>query len=473
MKTQNIRNIYAISQVILDIVLIGVAFVLAYRLRVVIDWPEEVVNLAPFSQFSGYLIFEAVAVVFTLLVRRQYVITRAVSRIDQFLVVTTSVSVGILVAVALSNLFLKGTFLEVDLPRAMVLYTWALTLLLIMLGRIVLQTIREELRDRDIGKDHLLIVGTGDVARFIVQRIKWSPQLGYDLVGVVGHDAAEESILDVPIVGQPKDLPNLIEQYAIDEVIIAIPEQGHREVMRVMSYCERGRISIKIFPDIFQFVTADAGIDDLGGLPLLTVRDFAYRGYFLILKRLMDMVGSAIGLVLLSPLILLSAIAIKLESPGPAFFVQDRMGLDGKPFKLIKLRSMRADSEVQGPGWTVKDDPRQTRLGTFLRQIDVDELPNLINVFLGEMSLIGPRPEQPFYVEEFRKTVPRYMERHREKSGMTGWAQVNGMRGDTSITERTKYDLWYSENWSLWLDVKILVRTVWQIVTGRMKGQPD
>jgi exopolysaccharide biosynthesis polyprenyl glycosylphosphotransferase len=172
-----------------------------------------------------------------------------------------------------------------------------------------------------------------------------------------------------------------------------------------------------------------------------------------------------VGLIFLSPILLLVAIAIKLESPGPVFFVQERMGLDGKPFPVIKFRSMRSDAEKDGPGWTVSNDPRQTRLGTFLRKIDVDEMPQLINVLLGEMSLVGPRPEQPYYVNMFRQNVPRYMERHREKAGMTGWAQVNGLRGDTSIVERTKYDLWYSENWSILLDIKILLRTVWQVIS--------
>jgi Undecaprenyl-phosphate glucose phosphotransferase len=276
-----------------------------------------------------------------------------------------------------------------------------------------------------------------------------------------------DSLLGVPVLGQPEDLPNLIDTHHVDEVIIAVPEKGHREAMRIISYCERGRVSIKVFPDIFQFVTTDAGIDDLGGLPLLTVRDSALRGYLLILQRLMDLVGATLGLVVFSPLMLLTALAIKLESPGPVFFVQERMGLDGKPFRLIKFRSMRSDAEQQGPGWTVENDPRQTRLGRWIRRIEVDELPNLINVLVGEMSLVGPRPEQPYYVSEFRNTVPRYMERHREKAGMTGWAQVNGLRGDTSILERTKYDLWYTENWSVLLDIKIVVRTIWQILTGR------
>jgi exopolysaccharide biosynthesis polyprenyl glycosylphosphotransferase len=190
------------------------------------------------------------------------------------------------------------------------------------------------------------------------------------------------------------------------------------------------------------------------------------RGYLLIFKRLMDFIGAVIGLIILSPLMILSAIAVKLESPGPVFFIQERMGLDGKPFLMIKFRSMREDAERQGPGWTTHDDPRQTKFGAFLRKLDADELPQLINVLLGEMSLVGPRPEQTYYVNLFRDSVPHYMERHREKAGMTGWAQVNGLRGDTSIIERTRYDIWYSENWSMLLDIKILLRTSWQFVSG-------
>jgi exopolysaccharide biosynthesis polyprenyl glycosylphosphotransferase len=195
------------------------------------------------------------------------------------------------------------------------------------------------------------------------------------------------------------------------------------------------------------------------------------RGYLLIFKRLMDVLGAMVGLVIFSPMMLLTAVAIKLESPGPVFFIQERMGLDGKPFLMIKFRSMRQDAEKDGPGWTQDNDPRQTTMGALLRRIEVDELPQFINVLLGEMSLVGPRPEQPFYVNQFRESVPHYMERHREKAGMTGWAQVNGLRGDTSIVERTKFDVWYTENWSLLLDIKILLRTLWQTVTARNNHQ--
>jgi lipopolysaccharide/colanic/teichoic acid biosynthesis glycosyltransferase len=163
----------------------------------------------------------------------------------------------------------------------------------------------------------------------------------------------------------------------------------------------------------------------------------------------------------------LVGILIKIESPGSVFYAQERMGLDARPFLMIKFRSMRKDAEANGPGWTTPDDPRRTRLGRLLRRLNVDELPQLINVLLGDMSLVGPRPERPIYVEQFKRTIPRYMERHNEKSGLTGWAQVNGLRGDTSIEERTKYDLWYIENWSLLLDFKIMIRTIFRTFTDR------
>jgi exopolysaccharide biosynthesis polyprenyl glycosylphosphotransferase len=413
------------------------------------------------------MILQVMAIILLLLVLRQYYITRTVSRIDQFYNVVAAVTIGTLIAIALATLFFKNEDAIVNYPRAMMVYSWFLAIVFIMIGRLIHQYVRQRLGSRYLDRDRLVVVGTGDTARIIIQRVLWSPKLGYDLIGVVNGDPRQKDFLGVPILGRTEDLPEIIEHYAVDEVIVAIPEKGHRESMRVISFCEHGRVSVKVFPDIFQFVTTQASIDDLGGLPLLSVRDFTMRGYLLIFKRLIDILGSALALIFLSPFMLLTAIAIKLESPGPVFFIQERMSLDGKEFQLIKFRSMRTDAEKDGPGWTTSNDPRQTRLGTWLRRFEVDELPNFINVFLGEMSLVGPRPEQAYYVAHFRKVVPRYMDRHNEKAGVTGWAQVNGLRGDTSISERTKYDLWYSENWSILLDTKILLRTIWQIF------QPD
>lgn len=463
MKTQQLRTVYTFSLVILDSLMIVLAFLTAYWLRTNIPWPEELATIYPLSSYLGLLVLMVISSILFLFLFNQYYIARSVSRIDQLYYVVASITLGTLISIALSTLFFKDQPAIIDYPRLMMLYAWILAIIFVMIGRIVHQFLRQHLGSRFLDKDRLIVVGTGETARIIVQRVLWSPQLGYELVGVVNGEGDETEFLGVPILGKTEDLPELIEKYAVSEVIVAIPEKGHRESMRVISYCQSGRVSVKVFPDIFQFVTTQATIDDLGGLPLLSVRDFALRGYLLIFKRMIDLAGSIAALILVSPLMLLTAIAIKLESPGAVFFVQPRMSLDGKEFLLIKFRSMRSDAEKDGPGWTTDNDPRQTKLGTWLRRFELDEIPNLINVFLGEMSLVGPRPEQAFYVAHFRKVVPRYMDRHNEKAGMTGWAQVNGLRGDTSIAERTKYDLWYSENWSILLDLKILMRTVWQI----------
>lgn len=471
MKNQVIRNWLTFLLVITDAVMITAGFSAAYWIRATIPFPNKLSESARFGTINNLLIISVLLILFTLFLNRQYYIPRAVSRVDQFYAVVFSVSLGVLLGLAFTVLIFSTDF---EIPRAMIIYAWVLTIFFITVGRTLVSTLRLQLRRRGIGRDRVIIVGSGEMARVVVQRILWSPQLGYEVLGVVAAGDEEDDIVEpdgmlagVKIIGQVFELPDIIDSEDIDEVIIAIPEKGHREAVKIIAMCERGEVSIKVFPDIFQMVATQPTIDDLGGLPLLSVRDYAMRGYLLLIKRIMDFVLSFLILVFFSPLILLVALAIRVESPGSVFFVQERMGLDGKPFKILKFRSMRNDSENSGPGWTVDNDPRQTRLGKYLRRLDIDEWPQLINVLLGEMSLVGPRPEQPYYVEQFRNSVPRYMDRHRAKAGMTGWAQVNGLRGDTSIGERTKYDLWYIENWSLLLDLKIVVRTIWQNLFGK------
>ncbi|HET7377521.1 MAG TPA: undecaprenyl-phosphate glucose phosphotransferase, partial [Anaerolineae bacterium] len=389
------------------------------------------------------------------------------SRIDEFYAVFGIVSIGTMMSVAVSTLLFKS--LELDFPRVLIIYAWLLTILLMTLGRVLYHVIQSRLQARGLGRDRALIVGTGDIGRLILEKIKSSPSLGYEVIGFViknGENGSTES-LGVPVLGSANDLPDLIDSLQIDEVIIALPEASHTEILDLISKCSRASLSIKVFPDVFQIIASQVSIDDLGGLPLLSIRDVRLRGWRVTVKRLVDLIFSSIFLVVLAPFMFIVAILIKLESPGSVFYAQERMGLDARPFAMIKFRSMRQDAEAHGPGWTTPDDPRRTRLGSLLRKLNFDELPQLINVLLGDMSLVGPRPERPVYVEQFKRTIPRYMERHKEKAGLTGWAQVNGLRGDTSIEERTKYDLWYIENWSLLLDFKIVLRTIFRTFTDR------
>ena len=454
------KLLFTSSLVVLDVSAIVLAFYLAYRLRQRIEWPTPPLNIGPFHNYVGTMTVQVLAMITVFFFYRLYHRPRALSSIDEFYSLFAAVSVGTILAIALSSLMFKNSVLELDYSRGMVLYAWLLTITLAGIGRFAHAQVQRALQARGIGGARVLIVGTGEVGRMILQKILYLPGLGYEVVGFVDGDDLE-TVAAIPVLGRIDAIPALIDEHAIDEVIIALPEASHEKILTIISLCERGKVSIKVYPDVFQIMAAQVSIGDLGGLPLLTVRDVALRGWKLTLKRTVDLIGSAVGLVLLSPLMMLVATLVKLDSPGPVFYVQERMGLDANPFGMIKFRSMRTDAEAEtGPVWATEDDPRRTRLGTFIRHVSIDEWPQFINVFLGEMSLVGPRPERPVFVEQFKQSIPRYMDRHREKSGLTGWAQVNGLRGDTSITERTKYDLWYIENWSLLLDFKIILRTI-------------
>ena len=375
-----------------------------------------------------------------------------------------AVSVATLLTIAFVSFVLRDTL---QIQRVLLLLAWAVGIVTLTLGRILHGRVQRVLQRRSIGTERVLIIGTGEVGRMIVQKIQHTPGLGYRVVGFVeanfeGDALSAAQVMGLPVFGVVGDLPKIIEGHEIDEVIIGLPEATHQELVGIVSQCEREKVSIRVFPDVFQIMASEVTISDLGGLPLLTIRDVALRGWKLTLKRLVDIAFSGTFLLVTAPIMFFTALIIKLDSPGPVFFAQERMGMDAKPFKMVKFRSMRADAERNGPGWTTKDDPRRTRVGAFIRKASIDEFPQFINVLMGDMSVVGPRPEQPAYVEQFRSSIPRYMERHREKAGVTGWAQINGLRGDTSIVERTKYDLWYIENWSLWLDFKIILRTAFR-----------
>jgi exopolysaccharide biosynthesis polyprenyl glycosylphosphotransferase len=458
------KLLFTASLIFLDCLMVGLAFYFAYRIRLfTVDG-----NTAPFYKYWSTMLVQIASMLLVFFFSKLYHLQRAASRIDEFYSIVAATSVGTVLSFAVTAFVFKSDTADVDYPRSMVIYAWGLTILLMAVGRNLHRWVQRALQSLGYGEERVLIVGTGEVGQMIQQKIQHSPGLGYRVVGFVTNGLARQSIMDVPVLGHLEDLPAIIQKHDISEVVIGLPDASRQELLSIISLCERGRVGIKIFPDVFQIMATEVSIGHVNGLPLLTVRDVALRGWRLTLKRVVDFVSSAVGLILLSPLMLLTAVLIKLESPGPVFYVQERMGLDAESFSCFKFRSMRQDAEAEtGPVWASKDDPRRTRMGTLIRRFSFDEIPQLINVLLGEMSLVGPRPERPVFVEQFRRSIPRYMDRHREKAGITGWAQVNGLRGDTSIIERTKYDLWYIENWSLWLDFKIILRTIFNVLTEK------
>ncbi len=447
------------------LILIDVASVwVGYYVGWLVPHSNPALVVGPFLEFWPLPAVHAACMLLAFFAQRMYQRRRPVSHLDEFLKITLYNLFAGLTTVALLALFLP----DFEYHRQLVIIAWATIVLVLTLARTIHAQVQWQAQALGIGDDRVLVIGTGEIGQMLMHKIKQNPKLGYQVVGMVesGRSDRRTFPLDAPVLGTLADIPRVIDKYAIDEVFIGLPESSSQELVNIISLCEREKVGIRVFPDVFQIMASEVTIGDLGGLPLLTIRDVALQGWKITLKRGLDLVVSAGGLVLLSPFMLLSALLIKLDSPGPVFYAQERMGLDARPFKIIKFRTMRADAEVAGPGWTTPDDPRKTNLGAFLRRFNIDELPQLINVLVGDMSLVGPRPERPVYVEQFRQSIPRYMDRHREKAGITGWAQVNGMRGDTSIVERTKYDLWYIENWSLWLDIKIILRTVVQSLLG-------
>ena len=442
-------------QVIVDVFLASAAFLVAYRTNLRYD-----PTVGGFSQYAPMMVIYVATIIVAIFLNKLYSRRRGRPRFEEMMTLFTAITIGALLAVALISFAFKNT---IDYRRPMMVLAWFFSLIFLITGRFVVIQIQRGLMRRGVGASDVLLIGTGEVAHMVLERMLGSPQLGYNPVGLISMENGVEQVLGFPVLGGMADITSIIEGRRVQEVVICLPEATRRELVQIVAQCERERITIRIYPDVFQIMAREVGISDLAGLPLLTMRDVALRGWHLALKRTVDVMGSAVGLVFLSPLMMLTAVAIKLESPGPVFYLQERMGLDARPFMMYKFRSMRADAEQKGPGWTTANDPRRTRIGSFLRRVSVDELPQLINVLLGDMSLVGPRPERPVYVDQFRQSIPRYMDRHREKAGLTGWAQVNGLRGDTSIAERTKYDLWYIENWSLSLDLRILLRTVLRI----------
>jgi len=446
---------FVFTLITVDLAMSGLAFYAAYMLRLQSDYQNISLD---FRTYWGMMVMHTLCIIITFFFYRLYHRHRSLSHIDEFYLVFGGGSVGSIVAIAVISFVYKN---ELDYPRLMMIYAWLLTITFVTIGRILHSRFQWTLQAHGLGQSRLLLVGTGDIARMILQKIRQSPGIGYETIGFVSDENGMENILSLPVLGHTDDLADIIDQYQIEEVIVGMPEASHQRILSIIANCERGRVAIKVFPDVFQIMATEISIDDLNGLPLLSVRDAALRGWRLTIKRGMDVVISSIVLVFGSPFMMLLALLIKLDSPGPVFYAQERMGLDGRTFPIIKFRSMPPNSESKsGPVWAKPDDNRSTRLGHLMRRFSLDEAPQFINVLLGDMSMVGPRPERPVFVNQFKQSIPRYMDRHREKAGMTGWAQVNGLRGDTSIIERTKYDLWYIENWSILLDIKIMMKTL-------------
>ena len=334
---------------------------------------------------------------------------------------------------------------------------------LVAVTRLVLRFALRKIRLSGHNLQRILVIGAGALGREITTKILAHRELGFAVAGFLDDDPGKlgSIVCGVPVLGTLRQAEEIVETHGIDQVFLALPLDAHKKMLQMLDLMARECVEIKLVPDVLQYATLKAVMEDVDGTPVINLSQVPLQGWSSMIKRAMDVAIAALVIVALVPIVPLVALLIWLEDRGPIFYRQERMGLDGKPFMIVKFRSMRVDAEAtSGPVWAIKGDPRRTRVGAFMRQWSLDELPQIWNVLCGDMSIVGPRPERPTFVREFKHKIPRYMLRHRVKSGITGWAQVHGWRGNTSVKKRIQYDLYYIQNWSLALDCKILWMTV-------------
>ena len=346
--------------------------------------------------------------------------------------------------------------------RLMLGYFYVFTILFVGLERYLIRKALTKLRAKGYNQKHIMIVGAGALGQQYARKAAENRELGYQITGYVDDYYPKEDKDGIPILGTTRELDQILETHRVDEVVIALPNTSQKRINDVIDICEFQGIKTQVIPDYFALIQGSKpSFDELDGIPLINTRyiplDDPWKN---VLKRSFDIVFSTLVLVILSPLLLVTAIGVKITSPGPVIYKQTRIGLNRKEFEIYKFRSMRNDvPDVGNKGWTTEDDPRKTKFGTFIRKTSIDELPQFWNVLKGDMSVVGPRPERPYWVNQFKEEVPHYMIKHHVRPGLTGLAQVEGWRGDTSINERIKADIRYIENWTPWLDIKIMFKT--------------
>ena len=393
-----------------------------------------------------------------------YTPKRVLGRRNEFGKILKANTIGVLVFGLVLYLGSKEPHLY-NFSRRLVVYFYVINILLITAERNTIRIVLRSARSRGYNLKHILLVGYSSAAEGFVDRVKQNPEWGYQIRGILDDKNERGSEYNgIRIIGSIDDLDYILEQNALDEIAITLSLGDYEKLRHIVALCEKSGVHTKFIPDYGNIIPTVPYMEDLQGLPVIHIRHVPLNNMSnAAVKRAVDIFGSIVGIVLFSPIMLIVAVLIKLTSPGPVIYCQERVGLHNRPFKMYKFRSMT----VQDPGkeksrWTTRGDSRVTPIGKLIRKTSIDETPQFFNILKGDMSLVGPRPERPFFVEKFKEEIPRYMIKHQVRPGLTGWAQVNGYRGDTSIMKRIEHDLYYIENWSLGFDFKILFLTVFK-----------
>jgi Undecaprenyl-phosphate glucose phosphotransferase len=458
--------------VVTDALLAMLAFILAYIIR--FEFLSDVIPVTkgypPFSQYLSMLPYIQATVPLAYYVQGLYHLRRGRTRVDDFFAVFVGSILAVVIGVG-GTLYFQAYYVSDPLKDKGIYEVsqpvWAIFLVLnVILTYTSRELIREALERRwkaGIGLKRVLIAGAGDVGRMVADKFLEHRELGFKVLGFIDDRAAGDHIgyRGLPLLGTLGDADEIIRTEKVDHLYVALPLEEHVKMLGLVEATNREGVDVHVVPDLLQFIALRARLENLDGVPIISLNDVPLRGFNSILKRATDIAISGVALLFLSIPFLIIALLIRRLSAGSVFYKQERMGLDGKAFQVYKFRSMYEGAEDEtGPIWARDNDPRCTPIGGWLRRFDLDELPQLWNVLRGDMSIVGPRPERPYFVEQFKHRIPQYMLRHKVKAGITGWAQVNGWRGNTSLEKRIEYDLYYIENWSVGLDLKIMWLTL-------------
>ena len=385
------------------------------------------------------------------------------SHLSEWFDVAKASTLGVLVLIAIMTFMFRGY----PYSRLVIAGFWAASIVMVSLSRAAFREALRVARRNGYNQRYAVVVGGGEPAAEVLRLLRRRPDAGIRALGLLS-DKRDGEGAGVPWLGGLEEIRDVLTSRPVDMVIIALPHSEYSRLTAVLHEIGDEPVAIHLVPDLFSLASLRGGVEEFESVPFIHLRESPLYGWNRVLKRGFDLGLGALALLVAVPFMAVIAVAIRLGSGPPVLYRQERMGLDGQRFQMLKFRTMQLDAEAQtGPKWATPDDPRRTRLGAFLRRTSFDELPQLINVLRGEMSLLGPRPERPSFVEEFRRRVPGYMLRHKMKAGITGWAQINGWRGNTSIEKRIEYDLDYIARWSLRLDLIILFKTLWRAFHDR------
>ena len=464
------NRLLVVYYVVTDALLAAWAFFLAYTIRFDFGIIPVLKGTPPLDEYLKVLRLVAVLAPVVFLFHGVYRLRRGRSRIDDFFSVLIG-SILVVVIGVLATLYFQAYYAS-PAERDRGAYevsqiVWGLFLVLnvafTFASREAMRQLFEHRWRAGIGLKRILIAGAGDLGRMLADRILQHRELGYQVVGFIDDRAGGDHLgyRGLPLLGKIADVAEVAHAERVDHLYVALPIEEHAKLLEIMDIASREYIDVKVVPDILQFIALRASLEDLDGLPVINMNDVPLQGFRAWIKRILDIVLSLLAMTVLAIPFAIIAALVKWTSSGGIFYKQERMGLDGHAFTVYKFRSMHDEAEDDtGPVWARDDDPRATSIGRWLRRFDLDELPQFWNVLKGDMSIVGPRPERPFFVAQFKHRIPQYMLRHKVKAGITGWAQVNGWRGNTSLEKRIEYDLYYIENWSVTLDLKIMWLTV-------------